>query len=124
MGLFDFFKKTSSASEKSERQETSLIDNNSYLIETLKNRLVQMGYQAERHPQHLALIVNSELEIATAIIDNPNNHPSILHLVVLTIHPKYFPKGIEENIVGIGTSIQDKINSVLENYINTTFSHN
>ena len=120
MGLFDFSRK-SSASEKTDRQETPPIDNNSYLIETLKNKLIQMGYEVERHPDHLALIVNSQLEITTAIIDNPNNHPSILHLKVLTIHPQYFPNGIEENIVGIGTSIQDKINSVLDNYVNTTF---
>ncbi|HRH48141.1 MAG TPA: DUF6348 family protein [Panacibacter sp.] len=121
MGLFDFFQKKFSKSNEGNRQEGTPIDNNSYLLEVLRNRLSQLGYQIDRHPQYLALVVNSEIEIATVIIENPNDHPSILHLMVLTIQPKYFPNGIKENIVGIGTTIQDKINSVLDNYINTTF---
>lgn len=104
-----------------DRQQPEAIDNNSYLLDTLKNRLIELGYQVNRHPQYLALIVNSEIEIATFIIDNPNNHPNILHLMILTIQPKFFPNGIEENIVGIGMNIKDKVNSVIDNYINTTF---
>jgi len=121
MGLFDFFKKKSFDSKQVDRQRTEPMDNNSYLLESLRNRLIGLGYQAEKHPQYLALIVNTEIEIATAIIDNPNNHPSILHLMILTVHPMYFPNGIEENIVGIGMNIQDKVKSVIDNYINTTF---
>ncbi|MCZ2357503.1 MAG: DUF6348 family protein [Bacteroidia bacterium] len=121
MGLFDFFKKKSSDSKQIDRQQPEPTDNNSYLLETLRNRLIELGYQVDKNPQYLALVVNSEIEIATVIVDNPNNHPSILHLMILTIHPKYFPNGIEENIVGIGTNIQDKVNSVIDNYINTTF---
>jgi hypothetical protein len=120
MGLFDFIKKKS-PEKITDKQDSTPVDTNSLLLETLKNRLTLMGYQVERNPQYLALMINSELEIATGIIDNPNNHPSILHLMVFTVHPKYFPNGIEENIVGIGTSVQDKINSVLDNYISTTF---
>jgi len=121
MGVFDFFKKKTSDQKQIDSQQPEPIDDNSYLLDILKNRLIELGYQIDRHPQYLALIVNSEIEIATAIIDNPNNHPSILHLMILTIHPKYFPNGIEENIVGIGTNIKDKVNSVIDNYINTTF---
>lgn len=116
MGLFDFFKK-----KPSEKPTEPPVDNNLYLIEVLRNKLIQMGYQVEIHPEYLALIINAKLEIATVIIDNAHNHHSILHLMVLTIHPKYFPEGIEENIVGIGMSIHEKVNSVLDNYINTTF---
>ncbi|MEZ4800265.1 MAG: DUF6348 family protein [Flavobacteriales bacterium] len=121
MRLFNFFKKKSSDSKQVDRQQPEPINNNSYLLENLRNRLVALGYQVDKHPQYLALIVNSEIEIATVIIDNPNNHPSIIHLMTLTMHSKYFPNGIEENIVGIGTTIQDKVNSVINNYINTTF---
>jgi len=122
MGLFDFLKKKSSDNDRVDKQTTTTpIDNNSYLLETLNSRLIELGYQVDRHPQYLALIVNSEIEIATVIINNPNNHPSILHLMILTIQPKYFPNGIEENIVGIGDNIQAKVNSVIDNYINTTF---
>jgi hypothetical protein len=121
MGLFDFFKKKAYDNDNVGKREGKTIDNNSYLIETLKSRLTLLGYQVDRHPQYLALVVNAEIEIATVIIDNPNNHPSILHLMVLTIQPKYFPNGIEENIVGLGTTLEEKVNSVIDNYINTTF---
>lgn len=134
MGLFDiFFKKTSDKGQPEKKvvevpktihpevQADERIDNNLYLQTELGKRLIILDYKVERHTQYLALIVNSELEIAFAIIDNPDNHPSILHLMVLTIHPQYFPNGIEENIVGVGTSFPDKVNSVLDNYIGTTF---
>jgi Family of unknown function (DUF6348) len=121
MGLLDFFKKKSAESKQAAIQEIEPIDNNSFLLETLRNRLIELGYEVERHPQYLALVVNSEIEIATAIIDNPNNHPSILHLLILTTQPQYFPNGIRENIVGIGITIQDKVNSVIDNFIDTTF---
>nr|WP_288836450.1 DUF6348 family protein [uncultured Flavobacterium sp.] len=127
MGLFDFLKKKPADNKQADRQphqqqsQSDPIDHNAYLLETLKNRLLELGCQAEKHPQYQALVINSEIEIAAAIIENPNNHPSILHLMILTIHPNYFPNGIEENIVGIGADIREKVNSVLDNYINTTF---
>ncbi len=117
MGLFDLFKKKPSAS----KQETAAVDHDSYLLETLINRLISLGYQAERHPKYLALVINSEIEIATFILDDPGNHPNIIHLMILTIHPVYFPAGIKENIVGFGTTMEEKVNSVIDNYINTTF---
>ncbi len=121
MGLFDFFRKKSSDSQPFEKKQTNPIENNAYLLETLKTRLIDLGYQVEKHPQYLALIVNAEVEIATVIVEIPNSHPNILQLMILTIHPKYFPDGIEENIVGIGTNLEEKVNSVIDNYLNTTF---
>lgn len=121
MGLFDFFKKKKFTGNQTHREAAEPIDNNSYLHETLRNKLIQLGYRVIWHPEYLALIVDGEMEIASVIIDNPNNHPDLLHLRILTIHPKYFPKGIEENIAGIGTTMFDKANAVIDNYINTTF---
>ncbi len=121
MGLFDFFKKKSRGNVPANPKGEAPIDNNFYLLNVLKDRLFHLGYQANTHPQYLALIVNSELEIASVIIDNPNNHPSIIHLMILTIHPVYFPDGIEENIIGIGATMQEKVNSVIDNYVDTTF---
>ena len=105
-----------------EEQQPKSADNNLYLLEVLQERLVQLGHQVSRHPQYLALIVDSKIEIATVIIDNPNNHPSILHSSILAIQSKHFPNGIEENVVGIGTNIEEKVNSVVENYIDLTFT--
>ena len=103
-----------------EKVETP-IDNNSYVFEVLSDKLVQLGYQVEKHPKYLSLIVNSNIEIATTIIENPNAHPSILQLMTLTIQPQYFPNGIEENIISIGTTIQEKVNFAIDDYIDGTF---
>jgi hypothetical protein len=123
MGLFDFFKKKATDTKQPEKQNgEGSVDKNLYLLNALRLRLAEMGYQVERHPQYLALIVNAQVEIATMVIDEPGSHPSILHLMVAASHPQYFPKGIIENVVGIGLSLQDQVKSVLDNYINSTFS--
>lgn len=123
MGLFSFFKKKEQPQDNTpETGITSIQDKNVYLLFALQNKLIALGYKVEKNPKYLGLIVDSELEIATVIIDNPNNHPNIIHLMVLTIHPVYFPDGIEENLVGIGSNIEEKTESVLNNYLNTTFN--
>src|SRR3569832_223961 len=122
MGLFDFFKKRTITDNSNEIPKQEMpIDKKLYFLEAFENKLVGMGYKVERHPQYLQFTVNSELEIATVIIDNPNSHPSIMEAMVLAIHPKYFPNGIKEFFVGIGTTIQDQVNSALVYYIGSTF---
>lgn len=121
MGLFDFLKKKPTKTDQADVKEASAADGNSFLIEILKARLLEIGYRTERHPQYLALIVNEEVEIATAIIVNPNNHPSLLQSMVYTIHPKYFPNGIQECLVGVGASFQDRARSAIDNYVDTIF---
>jgi hypothetical protein len=121
MGLFDFFKKKPPEANPTDRNETSVSDGNSFLIEALKTRLLEIGYPTERHLHYLALIVNGEVEITTAIIVNPDNHPSLLQLMTYTIHPKYFSNGIQECLVGVGTSFQDQVRAAINNYVNTTF---
>jgi len=96
-------------------------DDNTIVFDILKGKIEKLGYKAEKHPEYFSLVINNELEIATQIIDNPNNHPTILNLMVLTMQKEYFPNGIEENIVGMGTNIQDKANMAIDNFINTTF---
>lgn len=115
MGLFDLFKK------KPSTQTPPITDPDAYLILELKTKVEALGHQVALHPQYRSLIINSEWEIATAIIHDPSYHPSLIHLMVMAIHPTYFPNGIEENIVGVGDSIQAKVSSVLDNYISTTF---
>lgn len=96
-------------------------DDNTIVFDILKGKIEKLGYKTEKHPEYFSLIINNELEIATQIIDNPNNHPTILHIMVLTMQKEYFPNGIEENIVGMGNNIQDKANMAIDNFINTTF---
>ncbi|AZA51774.1 DUF6348 family protein [Chryseobacterium sp. G0201] len=132
MGFFDLFKKkkttentsvqeTNPTNENISTPQQQVPNNNVFLLEILKDALETNGYKVEKHTQYQAIIINSEIEIATAIIENPNYHPSLIHLMILTIHPKYFPEGIEENIVGMGNTIEEKVQSVLHNYLTTTF---
>lgn len=122
MGLFDFFKKKSAATNRlGQQSETPPINKNWYVLTALETRLSEMGYAIKMHTQYLALIVNDELEIGVMVVENTDNHPSIMHLIVSASHLKYFPNGIVESIVGAGYAIEDQINTALDNYINPTF---
>ena len=94
---------------------------NQYLIQRLAEKITALGYRVELSKQYVALTVNESLELATAIVDNPNYHPNVLHLLIYAINEAYFPKGIEENVVGIGSTMEEKVEFVLENYLGTTF---
>lgn len=144
MGFFDLFKKkkttentsvpknistqenivvqeTNPTTENILKPQQQAPDKNIFLLEVLKDALETNGYKVDKHTQYQALVINSEIEIATAIVENPSYHPLLIHLMVLTIHPTYFPEGIEENIVGTGNTIEEKVQSVLQNYLTTTF---
>ena len=122
MGLFDFLKKEAVNINQPVRQnETPPINKNWYVLTALEARLREMSYVVKRHMQYLALIVNDELEIGLMVVENPGNHPSIMHLMVSASHPKYFPNGIIESVVGAGNSLEDQVNTALNNYINSTF---
>ncbi|MEP5341173.1 MAG: DUF6348 family protein [Algibacter sp.] len=111
MGIFDFLKP-----KKKEEQ----IDINSYLLHELKERIEEKGNTVEFSTQDTAIIVNSEIEIATAIM-NGNFHPSLLPLLVRTINKEYFPDGIESSLVGLGNTDEQKIKSAVENYMSSIF---
>jgi Family of unknown function (DUF6348) len=118
MGLFDFFKtKTSNTQQRIEEP----INPDMYLISELQRRIEELGYSAEKSTQYISLIVESEIELATEIINSPENHPSLIQLHIVAVHKVYFPNGIHENIVGVGTTLQEKVTSVIDNYLSTTF---
>ncbi|TSJ39570.1 hypothetical protein FO440_17665 [Mucilaginibacter corticis] len=122
MGLFDFFKKKiTETPEDVQRNELPRLNKNAYVLAALESRLVEMGYRVERHTQYLSIIVNNDLEIGVMVVENPDSHPSIMHLMVSASHAIYFPDGIIESIVGAGLSIEDQTNTALNNYITSTF---
>lgn len=119
MSIFDFFKKKTAVTTTISLQPA--VNKNVFVLNGFEARLTEMGYDVERHTQYLALIVNGELEIGVMVVENANNHPSILHLMVSASHSKYFPNGIIESIVGAGYTIEDQVSTALDNYINSTF---
>jgi hypothetical protein len=122
MGLFNFFKKKSTESILKEEPINQSVDNNAYLLGTLKRKLLDMGYKVEQHPQYLTLIINSELEISTAIVDIQGAHPFLMQLNILTVHPVFFKQGIYESLAGIGKTMDKRVNSAVDSYLNSTFS--
>ncbi len=111
MGIFDFLKP-----KKKEKE----IDINTYLLQELKRRIEGKANTVEFSTQYAAIIVNSEIEIATAIMPG-DFHPSLLPLLVITINKDYFPDGIESSLVGLGNTLEEKVESAVENYLSSVF---
>lgn len=92
-----------------------------YLLQTLAKRLMAQGYMINISPAGNELTVSGALDIATSIVESPDYHPSLIHLLIITKNADYFPQGITENIVGVGNTLEEKVQTVLDNYLATTF---
>lgn len=92
-----------------------------YLLQTLAKRLMAQGYMINISPAGNELTVSGALDIVTSIIESPDYHPSLVHLLIITKNADYFPQGITENIVGVGNTLEEKVETVLDNYLATTF---
>jgi hypothetical protein len=122
VGLFDFFKKKTTSNLKPEYQPiVPGFPKNWTALGALASKLGELGYQVNAHSDYTGLIVSDELEIEVAVVDVPGAHPSLMQMMVRASHPKYFPEGIVENVVGIGQSTEVQIDSALQNYIDSTF---
>lgn len=110
MGIFDFL--------KPKKKE---LDVNTYLLQRLKQRIEEKGNLVEFSTQYAAILINSEIEIATAVMKG-DFHPFILPLLTITINKDYFPKGIESSLMGLGTTIEEKVESAIDNYIENIFT--
>lgn len=112
MGIFDFFKKKPAEPEPS--------DPNEFFLEVLQKRLQEENIQSERSPKYAALVLNDGCEIASGMAPG-DFHPSMLPMMVAAIHKEYFPKGIQESVVGVGNSLREKVESAVNAYLSTTF---
>ncbi|SKC40701.1 DUF6348 family protein [Ohtaekwangia koreensis] len=116
MRLFDFLKKKSAAKQAPLNQDIDQL-----FIEELYSRLLTKNYKIGWSTQYRALILNSEIEISTAIINSSDLDAKIIHLTIAIVHKKYYPNGIIENIVGVGNTISEKIDAALNNFFITIF---
>jgi|GEM_PF-3113879 len=113
MGLFDFLKKGPAPEEH---------NINNQVIPLLKAELTALHHPVVYSDQDAALIINDVIKIKPAIINiTPHPNASVLQLQVITIHKDYFPQGIEVNLAGIGTDVNDSLGSAISNYITTVF---
>lgn len=115
MAILDFIEKIFGTKKKVPHSRT--INYNANLVEILHQKIESLGHQVIFHHQYLALIVDNNLEIATEIIDNPDNHESIIQLKVVIVHPNYFPEGIFDCLVGVGNTMKEKIETVTDNFL-------
>lgn len=90
-------------------------DLNALFLSRLRSRLEKNGHQVDVSSQYAALVVNKELEIASGVLPG-EFHPFLTPFVVFTIHQDLFEEGIEESIVGIGETDQQKVDFAVENY--------
>lgn len=115
MGFFDFLKPKKKTITEEE------VNPNAYLLAYLRTKLNELGHATEFSTKHAAIIVNSELEIATAPMPG-DFHPLMFPVIVITIHKEYFPTGIVLYMTGLGDSVETKVASVADEYIHDIFS--
>jgi hypothetical protein len=115
MGLFDIFKKR-------EKQD-EIVATDPYFLEALQTRIIARGYTAEKLSGRNALIVNGELEIATSIFIPEYTHWTLLHVMVLVSHPQYFPAGISKRMDGLGNTLEKRVYSAIDTWLESYFCH-
>lgn len=113
MGFFDFLKPKKKSTE-------ATIDANAFLLAYLKSQLEELGHTVEFSTEYAAIHVNSEIEIATAIMPG-DFHPLMLPVMMITIHPTYFPEGIVTYVTGLGDSVETKTAAVGDEYLHDIF---
>ncbi len=110
MGIFDIFKKKSKTVEEPEP--------NTYLRLELKKRLEQMGHTV--CIEDGILYADTKIGILIEIIEDPNVHPLVIKVGVKIAVEDYFPGGLKEVLAGIGETLEDKVNSTLNNLLSVT----
>lgn len=92
----------------------------STLLTSLKARLQKSGYQVTSDKDSDWLVINGTLKVAGTVIEHPAASPKIMQLQISVLHDVLFPGGIIENLVGFGDTLEEKIESGLDNYFSTT----
>ncbi|KAA2245378.1 hypothetical protein F0L74_05290 [Chitinophaga agrisoli] len=118
MKLFDWFKKKPKPGEEEDYESVMHL----HLMKTMTEQLAILQYQAIPSPEFDILEVNGEFAIVPSI-GRINEHPNayVVQLDVLTLHPVYFPEGIEVHVAGLGRELGEGIASAVNNYVGTIF---
>lgn len=112
MGFLNFLKK---------KEEPNESDVNSLFLQSLKSRIEEQGHSVEYSTDYAAIIVDSQIEIASKIADG-EFHPSLLPMMILVLNETFFPKGINANLAGFGDTPEDKVESATNGFMSNFFS--
>ncbi len=119
MKLFNFFKKKPKPAPEEEEDDYELILH-LHLMKTMTEQLTALQYEAVPSPEFDVLEVNGAFAIVPSI-GSIREHPNayVIQLDVLTVHPDYFPEGIEVHLAGLGEDLGSSITDAVNNYMGT-----
>ncbi len=98
-----------------------LMSPNHLLLYSLRQSLEQAGIPVEFSQKYAALELPGGLEIASGPVEG-EFHPSMLPFWILTIHPEYFPRGIDMQVVGLGDTVEQQVYTVTDQYLSGIFN--
>ncbi|MBV8251289.1 MAG: hypothetical protein JO154_01680 [Chitinophaga sp.] len=91
------------------------------LTHLLKEKLMEQHYHVEFNPERISLMVDHQVEVVASDVIQEGLHPNLTKLVFVVMHPEYFPDGIVEYLVGVGTTLHEKLESGIDNFLSTIF---
>jgi hypothetical protein len=94
---------------------------NHLLLYSLHQSLEQAGIPVEFSQKYAALELPGGLEIASGPVEG-EFHPSMLPFWILTIHPEYFPRGIDMQVVGLGDTVEQQVYTITDQYLSGIFN--
>lgn len=117
MGLFDFFKKKQIQPEEPEAQVST--DPDTRLREGLKQKLETKGHTVVIEED--IVYVDGDIGILIEYIENKDLHPMIMQIGARVTVRDYFGRGISEVFIGLGDTLEQKVESGLNNFLTVTF---
>ncbi len=89
------------------------------LTQLLKEKLMEQHYHVEFNQERISLTVDQQVEVIVSDVVEEGLHPHLMKQIYLIVHPEYFPKGIVEYLVGVGTTLQEKMETGIQNFLGT-----
>lgn len=87
------------------------------ILEALKVKLLEQHYHVTWLQEEEMLLVDEVLEIAADYEPTPDAHPHVMKMIYVVRHRDYFPKGIVEFLAGIGSTLEERIDSGNQNFL-------
>jgi len=92
------------------------------ILEQLSQKIIEQGYKADPDIPTRTIWMGEKMRIELEVIPTPEMDPSLIELHIGTyLEDGYFPQGIVDNIAGFGDTDEEKVLSLIENYLSTTF---
>ena len=92
------------------------------ILRELPQRIAQQGLKANPDIPTRTIWMGDKMRIEIEVISTPEMDENLIELHIGTyLEEGYFPQGIIDNIAGFGNTDEEKVYSLIENYLATTF---